>query len=189
MAKKEKSIYVKSMFVALNVLVLMVLLYLFLTGRLRIELFMALAFLQVIGASFMSYLYYRHTKMKKLAKELGFEFITRFLEQPRMEGMHKGNWFQLHFTSRDYGEYWGEPRTYVKLQYKEPKEFNQATLERYKNHSYDSMKIDSIEHMKRSYKNYLLMRVKYYVTDSKKLLALMDLLVKISKESEAKRKQ
>ena len=105
------------------------------------------------------------------------------MEQPRMEGTYKKNWFQIHFTSRSYGEYWGLPRTYIKLQFKENKNFDVDVLFKYKEYVLNNNIINNIEHIKRGYKNYLLMRVKYYILKPNELLHLMDLLLKISKKA------
>ena len=185
MTTKNKTI-LQTIFVVANALILCVLCYLFINGTLTKEFFLALVFLQIIFAAFFGYLYYTHQKLKKLAEQLRFEFTTRFLEQPRLEGMYKGNWFQLHYTSRDYGEYWGIPRTYIKLQYKDEKEFDGKVLGKYRLQVHGKSVIDSVDHIKRTYKNYLLMRIKYSLTDIKTLHSLMDLLIKISKEAELK---
>jgi len=104
------------------------------------------------------------------------------MEQPRMEGTYKKNWFQIHFASRSYGEYWGVPRTYIKLQFKEDKKFDEKILSTYSNKEFKGMNIININHIKRSYKNYLILRVNYFILDMNKIKQLMDYLIDVSKK-------
>ncbi|MFH2020754.1 MAG: hypothetical protein ABIJ34_05030 [archaeon] len=186
MGKKER-IAVEIGFIILNVMLVGMLGYLYIEGYIALEVVLASLFALILFDAFMLFNYYMHKKYKSLASEFGFEFLTRFMEQPRMEGTYKGNWFQLHFTSRDHGEYWGIPRTYIKLQYKDSKEFSREKLSIYTDYKHSGYLINSIEHVQRTYKNYLLMKIRYYVTDKTHLTELMDLLIKISKECEVKK--
>ena len=160
--------------------------HLFLAGEIILEIYLLLVLLQILLSAFAMGFYIIHIMFKNLANKLKFHFITRFMEQPRMEGNYRDNWWQLHFASRAYGEYWGMPRTYVKLQFREEKKYNRKKLAGYSNYDLNGIKIDSIQHMVRPYKNYLLMKVKGYVMDKKKITALMDFLMKAEKESRAK---
>lgn len=185
--KKFQKYAIEIMFFIINILFLALITYLLIEDIIIFEIFMALLFAQVLGSCFILGFYYLHNKFKKLAKDLNFDFITRFMEQPRMEGTYKKNWWQIHFSSRAYGEYWGLPRTYIKLQFKEKKKFNTNLLLKYVGCDHGNCKINNIEHIQRPYKNYLLMRVKYYVTKKEEILKLMDLLLKVAKESEIKK--
>ena len=127
---------------------------------------------------------------EKLALSLKFRLVTAgFLEQARFEGMYKKNWWQIHFASRPYGEYWGMPRTYIKLQYKGKKRFDNKVLKKYLNKKFNGLKIDSVEHVVRPYKNYLLMKLTWFVFNKEKLQKLMDFLIKISEESLVKKRK
>ena len=181
--KKYQRYFVEILFYIVNILYLGLVTFLLLKDYIIFEVFMALLFVQVMGSMLILFFYYLHSKVKKLANSLKFDFITRFMEQPRMEGTYKKNWFQIHFTSRSYGEYWGLPRTYIKLQFKENKNFDVDVLFKYKEYVLNNNIINNIEHIKRGYKNYLLMRVKYYILKPNELLHLMDLLLKISKKA------
>lgn len=185
--KKQNRFIIEILYFVINILCLGLITYLLIMNYIIFEIFMALIFIQVLGSFFVLFFYLFHEKMKKLAKVLKFDFMTRFMEQPRMEGDFKKNWFQIHFSSRSYGEYWGLPRTYIKLQYKEKKEFDKAVLSKYKPYTLNSNFIDNVEYIKRPYKNYLLMRIKYYVLDKNKIKDLMDFLLKVAKEAEIKK--
>jgi len=179
---KVERLLIKIEFVLLNLVLITGLIFLYVQKYIKYEIFMASIFLVVLfsGGFLLKYIFFR--KIKALGHKLDFQYVTGFLEQPRLEGMYKDNWFQLHYCSRFNGKYWGLPRTYIKLQFKNKKEFDQKKLEKYIG-KFKGMKIDSLEHVKRTYKNYLLMKMQYYVTDIKKVEKLMDHLIEISKTS------
>jgi hypothetical protein len=185
MGKNERRL-IEVAFITCNALILSALIYFFMRGYILFEIFMALVFMQGLASAFLIFLYLMHRRFKRIANEIGFEFITRFLEQPRMEGLHKKNWFQIHFTSRSYSEYWGMPRTYIKLQFKEQKKFDDAKLKKYENFQLSGLNVKNVQHIIRPYKNYLLMRVDWYVLEKGNLIRLMDLLIKIEKEAKLK---
>ena len=185
MGKNDRKI-VELMFLIGNIALILTLTYLMLEKILMFEVFLAVLFLIILADSFLVFMYLVHKKMKKLSMDLGFTFITRFMEQPKMEGIFNKNWFQLHFTSRAYSEYWGMPKTYIKLQFKESKKYSAEKLKKYENFRFAGLIIKNIEHVKRPYKNYLLMRVDWYVADKDKLQKLMNYLVKIDKEAKLK---
>ncbi len=184
---KQQRYGIEILFFLVNILYFSLLNYLHLTGYIIFEIFMAFLFLQVLGVLFALGLYFLHQKLKNIAVKLKFDFITRFLEQPRMEGTYKDNWFQIHFSSRSYGKYWGLPRTYIKLQWREDKKFDKAVLKEYRNTMFKGKEITNVEYVKRAYKTYLLMRVKYYVLSEKTLKQLMDFLLEAAKKAEAKK--
>jgi hypothetical protein len=182
MGEKEKTT-VEILFVTINVLVLILLGYLLVQNYIIFEVFLALIFLQVVLGAFYFFLYMIHKRIKILANRLGFHFLTRFLEQPRMEGTYKKNWWQIHFASRGYSQYWGMPRTYIKLQYKDDKKFDLNILKKYSGKELDELKIIEISHIKRPYKNYLLLRVNWYIVNIKKIHNLMNYLLDIAKKA------
>jgi len=183
---KEKKWIIELLFSLVNILSLVTLYYLYAEKILISEIILALLLLQLLGSAFILFRYYLHEAIKNMGKKIGFRNITRFLEQSRLEGVYKKNWFQIHFASRDYGEYWGVPKTYIKLQYREPKKYDKNILEKYTDKMFYGMKIDGVNHIKRSYKNYLLMRVNWYIINKKKITQLMDKLLKIEKEAKIK---
>ncbi len=132
MGKKERRI-VEFIFILGNLTIVLGLAYLLLARYIIFEIFLALLFLIMLSDSFLIFMYVIHKNMKQLSEKLGFTFLTRFLEQPRMEGIYNKNWFQIHFTSRAYSEYWGMPRTYIKLQFKETKKYNAEKRKKYGN--------------------------------------------------------
>lgn len=187
MGNKEKRI-VEIIFIFANIFILILNGFLLKYDFIIFELFLPILLIQILLSLFLIGMYILHKNLKKLANDLNFHFTTRFLEQPRMEGTYKNNWWQIHFTSRDYSKYWGLPRTYLKLQFKEDKTFNEKILKGYVNCEKDHCNIINIQHIKRPFKNYLLMRLDWYVIDKKRIQKAMNLLLKIAKESNLKKK-
>ena len=187
---KTQSIIIKIAFAMVNIAVFSLLLFLLVNQFLIPEIFLALLLVQLLVSGFFFARYLLYKKFKKLALSLKFRLVTTgFLEQARFEGMYKKNWWQIHFASRPYGKYWGMPRTYIKLQYKDKKKFDNKMLKKYENHQINGLKIDSLEHVKRPYKNYLLMKLTWFVFNKDKLQKLMDRLLKISEESRIKKRK
>lgn len=162
---------------------------LFFKGAISMQLLIALVFLQSLIMGLLLFNYILYIKFQDLAKGLGFRYLTLFLEQPRMEGKYKNNTFQLHFKQMERGEVTGMLRSYIKLQWKEDKFFDDKILEKYTNYRYKSNKIISIDHIVRTYKNYLLLRREWFTFDKKNICDLMDLLIKVSKEAEISKKK
>lgn len=184
MANKDKT-YVIILFFVGNLTFFSLLIYLYIYNLIIVELMFALIFFQLLSIGFLSFLYLMHIKFQKLAAQLKFNFITRFVEQPRLEGIYKKNWWQIHFASRSYSRYWGLPRTYIKLQYHKKMKFDNKKLKKYYNYQDDNMQIMSIQHIKKPYKNYLLMRVNGYILDKKKITQLMNFLLKVANDSKS----
>ena len=189
MAKKQ-SLVIKIAFALINMAIFSMFLLLLINNIIFPEIFLALVLVQLLVSGFFFARYLMYKNCKKLALSLKFRlFTTGFLEQARFEGMYKKNWWQIHFASRPYGKYWGMPRTYIKLQYKDKKKFDNKILKKYVNHKYNGLKIDSVEHVVRPYKNYLLMKLTWFVFSKEKLQKLMDFLIKISRESQLKKRK
>lgn len=187
---KTQSVIIKIVFVLVNLVIFSMLLLLLVNNIIFAEIFLALVLVQLLVSGFLFVRYLMYKSCNKLALNLKFRLVTTgFLEQARFEGMYKKNWWQIHFASRPYGEYWGMPRTYIKLQYKEKKKFDNNVLNKYMNYQFHGLKIDSVEHVVRPYKNYLLMKLTWFVFNKEKLQKLMDLLIKISKESDIKKRK
>ncbi len=187
---KKQSLVIKICFAVINMVIFSVLLLLLLNNIIIPEIFLAFIFVQVMVSGFFFGRYLMYKKCKKLALSMKFRLVTTgFLEQARFEGIYKKNWWQIHFSSRPYGEYWGMPRTYIKLQYKEKKKFDKTILKKYENYQINGLKIDSVEHVTRPYKNYLLMKLTWFIFSKEKLHKLMNLLLKISKEAEIKKRK
>ena len=187
---KTQSVIIKIVYVLGNLTIFSVLLLLLVNNIVLPEIFLALVLVQLLVSGFFFTRYLMYKSCNKLALSLKFRLVTTgFLEQARFEGMYKKNWWQIHFASRPYGEYWGMPRTYIKLQYKEKKKFDNKILKKYTNNQFNGLKIDSIEHVVRPYKNYLLMKLTWFVFNKEKLQKLMDFLIKISRESQLKKRK
>ncbi len=187
---KKKSLAVKIAFVMINLAVFSVFLLLLINNIIFLEIFLALVLVQLVVSCFFFARYLMYKNCKKLALSLKFRlFTTGFLEQARFEGIYKKNWWQIHFASRPYGEYWGMPRTYIKLQYKDKKKFDNKIMKKYMNYQFNGLKIDSVEHVVRPYKNYLLMKLTWFVFNKEKLQKLMDLLLKISNKAKIKKRK
>jgi hypothetical protein len=182
----HKKNFVKILFVVINLVVFIGLIWLHLETFFIFEILLALIFIQILIAGFFGVIYFLHHKFKILSNKLKFRFLTRFLEQPRMEGTYKDNWWQIHFASRSYSEYWGIPRTYIKLQFKTKNNFDKKKLAKYNNYKYEGNEVYNIVHIKRSYKNYLLMRITWYILNPKEITHLMDFLLNVSKEAKKK---
>lgn len=187
---KTQSVIIKIVFIIVNLAIFSMLLLLLINNIVLLEIFLALVLVQLLVSGFFFARYLMYKSCNKLALNLKFRLVTTgFLEQARFEGMYKKNWWQIHFASRPYGEYWGMPRTYIKLQYKDKKKFDNKILRKYIKHKYNGLKVDSVEHIVRPYKNYLLMKLTWFVFNKEKLHELMDLLLKISKEAEIKKRK
>src|SRR3989344_2693113 len=115
---KFENFIIKGIIFILNLAIFLSLLYFFLNKRLLFEVFLALVFLQFFICFLLLARYYIFKRFHKLARDLGFRYMAGFLEQPRMEGHYKDNWWQLHFVDKEYGESPSILRTYVKLQFK-----------------------------------------------------------------------
>ncbi len=184
MENKSKSLVMKLFVIVINLVTLLCLIWFYVSRKIIIETFLALIFLQSLIDSFLLFRYLIYKKAKRLSNKIKFQYLTIYLDQPRMEGIYKKNWWQIHFASRPYGEHWGTPRTYIKLQFKKNKKFDARVLGKYEDYNLNGFKINSIEHIKRPYKNYLLMKVMWYIFDKEKITELMDFLLKVAKESE-----
>ena len=182
----HKKNFVKVIIVILNIIILSTFIWLYLANFIIFEILLALIFVQILISGFFAVIYFFHHKFKKLALKLKFQFLTRFLEQPRMEGTYKNNWWQIHFASRSYSEYWGVPRTYIKLQFKTDHNFDNKKLLKYINYKYEGIEVYNIVHIKRPYKNYLLMRINWYVLNHKEIHHLMDFLLNVAKDAKKK---
>ncbi|MEK6916772.1 MAG: hypothetical protein AABW92_03430 [Nanoarchaeota archaeon] len=125
-------------------------------------------------------------KVKNFSDSIGFKFITPFYLEPKIEGTYKKNWFQIHYVSKEAGKDPSLLRTYIKLQYKKPMCFDTSKLDAYDDSDWKSHRILTIKHINRGYKNYLLLKRKWFLFDKDKLFELMDLLIKVSKETELK---
>jgi len=186
----KKSLAVKIAFMLANLVILTGFLFLLFNGIIIMEIFLAFVLIQVLVTGFFFAKYLMYKICERLAISLKFRLVTTgFFEQARFEGIYKKNWWQIHFASRPYGEYWGNPRTYIKLQYKDKKKFDNNVLKKYVNYKVNGLKIDSIEYVYRPYKNYLLMKLTWFVFKKEKLEKLMDTLLKISKESQLKKRK
>lgn len=125
--------------------------------------------------------------VNKFAKSLGFKVITPFYMQPKLEGIYKNNWWQIHFVNKETGTSPAILRTYIKLQWKTKKKFAEQKFRKYDNLVYKGSRIISINHIVRETKNYLLLKKAWFSFDKKHTHKLMDLLLKISKEAEIKK--
>jgi len=183
----KQKIIIKAFVFLVNLVILLTLIISVFRNLIIMELFLALIFLQILINAYLLFNYYIYKRAQILAKKMKFQFLTLFNEQPRLEGVYKKNWWQIHFASRFYGEYWGSPRTYIKLQFKDKKSFKKQILSKYSDYAYKDMSIDSVDLILRPYKNYLLMKAKWYLFNKKEIHQLMDLLLKIAKEAEIKK--
>jgi len=182
---KIQSLIIKAMFALFNLVLVSIIILLLLNNVIIFEVFLALLFVQVLISGYFFFRYLLYKKYQHLAKQMNFDLITTgFLEQARLEGIYKKHWWQIHFASRPYGEYWGVPRTYIKLQFKKERKFNEKILQKYTNYMYQNNKINSVEHVKRPYKNYLLMKVMFFIINKNKLFRLMDFLLSVSKQAQ-----
>lgn len=172
----------------LSTLILSIVIYLYYKRIIFFELFIALFFVYFLILSFVIFLYFFvYKRIYNLAKELNFKYLEGSFPHPKLEGYYKNNWFQLHYVSRDYGSNWGKPRTYIKLQFKELKKFDESKLIKYNNYNFNDHKIVEIKHIIRDYKNYLLLKMEWPTFNKKKVYQLMDFLIKVAKEAEIKK--
>ncbi len=146
----------------------------------------AILFIYVLSIVLVALRLYFINIVKKLGKELKFKLITPFYLQPRLEGTYKNNWWQIHFVSKETGKDPGVLRTYIKLQYKQNKKFDENKLKKYRNYLFHKKKVIVVKHITRPNKNYLLLKRDWFTFNKKELCGLMDLLLKISKESQIK---
>jgi hypothetical protein len=154
----------------------------FIVFRAILFLYFLCVFILILRLMFLKY-------VKDFAKKIGFEVITPFYLQPKLEGYYKDNWFQIHYVSKETGKSPSLLRTYVKLQYKSLKHFDKAKLDRYDDKPYKDFQILTIKHIIREEKNYLLLKSKWFTFDKTKIHELMDLLLKVSKDAEVKSKK
>ncbi len=172
----------------INIVSLMSIILLYFYKIIIFELFLALIFFQALICCVSLFLYYIYKRLQKLANALNFKYIKGSFPHPKFEGYYKNKWWQLHFVSKEEGEQWGKPRTYVKLQYKDLKKYDEEILKKYKNLKLNGNKIVEVKHVVREYKNYLLLKRDLPTLNKKKICELMDLLLKIEKEAEIKKK-
>ena len=161
--QKAQSLMIKTLFAAANLAGIGILFLLYLYGLYIWEVFLALCLVQMLFSGYFFGKYLMYKAYQKIAHNLGFDLITTgFLEQARMEGNYRDNWFQIHYASRPYGEYWGVPRTYVKLQYKTKLSFDKNILDKKAPYVLGDLKIDSLVYIDSNYKNYLLIKVTFF---------------------------
>jgi hypothetical protein len=184
--EKTKSFAIKGIVVLLNIVLLVSIILFYLNKVFIFETFLALVFLQGLLCALAIFIYYQYSRVKKLAKELDFKYLKGSFPHPKFEGQYKNNWWQIHYLSKEEGSQWGMPRTYIKLQWKTQKKFDDNILFKYKNIQNGDSKIIEIKHIVREHKNYLLLKRTLFTFDKRKIHGLMDLLLKIAKESEIK---
>ena len=158
----------------------------YLSGSLSFLLFRAILFIYILSIIMISLRVFFINLIKKLAHKLGFELITPFYMQPRIQGTYNKNWWQIHFVSKETGKDPGVLRTYIKLQFKKPKKFDEDKLKKYKNFISKNCRILTIKHIVRPHKNYLLLKRSWFTFNEKDIKEMMDLLLKVSKEAEIK---
>ncbi|MFH0875169.1 MAG: hypothetical protein V1859_04465 [archaeon] len=157
----------------------------YLLDKLHFIWFKPIIFFYMLSVIIIIFRIYLYKKISGLAKSMKFHFVTSIFHQPKIEGMYKGHYFQLHYRSKDYGKFGGMLRTYVKLIYKAPKKFDEAALQKCSG-NHNGCDIIVAKHIVRPEKNYLLMKVSTYIFDKKKLFELMDYLISISTMCEKK---
>lgn len=188
--KKSIKIIIKIWIILFNIIFFFTNIYLYLSKIIIYELFLAIIFFQILFVSISLALYlFVYKKLQNLAKELNFRYLKGSFPHPKFEGYYKNNWFQLHYVSRDYGSNWGQPRIYIKLQYKEPKKFDDLELKKYNNYYYKEHKIVEINHIIRDYKNYLLLKREWPTFQKTKIQDLMNFLIELSNKTEIKEKR
>ncbi len=185
MEKKQTRI-IEILIVAANLAIIAFVVNLYLRKIIILEVLLASFFCNVLILSLGFFIFYQYQRLKKLAKELGFKYIKSSFPHPKYEGHYKSHWWQLHFVSRETGDKWGMPMTYIKLQWKEPKKFDEYKLHKYNDRKIGMSKIVEIKYIVRDSKNYLLLKRAWYTFNKKKIYHLMDLLLKIARESEIK---
>jgi hypothetical protein len=148
----------------------------------------AITFLYVLCIFLLLIRLYFIEKIKKFGESIGFQLTTPFYLQPKLEGHYKGNWWQIHYVSKEAGKNPSILRTYIKLQWKVIKEFDTPKLDKYDDSKYKGHDILTIKHIVRPYKNYLLLKRKGFTFNKLKIYELMDLLLRVAKESEVKKK-
>ena len=158
---------------------------LYIQGYLAMIYLRAILFLYVMSFMIILLRLYFIQIIKRVGEQLGFKLITPFYLQPRIEGHYKGNWFQVHYRSKESGTDPGILRTYVKLQYKKPMKFIEKKFDKYTNYNFKNHHIIVIKHLKRPNKNYLLLKRRGFTFERKDLIQLMDFLLKIAKESKS----
>ena len=158
----------------------------YLNKQLPFLLLRAILFIYVLSIVLVALRLYFVNIIKKLGKKLNFKFITPFYLQPRIEGTYKKNWWQIHFVSKETGKDPGILRTYVKLQFKQKRKFDENKLKKYRNYLLRKKRIIIVKHIIRPNKNYLLIKRDWFTFNKNEIIELMDLLLKISKESELK---
>ncbi|MEM2139185.1 MAG: hypothetical protein QXM96_03455 [Candidatus Woesearchaeota archaeon] len=151
------------------------------------ELFRAVVFLYfLVLFFFFSMYFFVYRRIYKLAKALDFKYLEGSFPHPKFEGYYKNNWFQIHYVSRDHGSNWGQPRTYIKLQHKDLKNYDINKLKKYENYvlksNKNTHKIVEIKHIIRDYKNYLLLKREYPTFNINRIKELMDFLIQVEKE-------
>jgi hypothetical protein len=184
---EKKTVFIlQGIVVLFNIITLIALILLYLNNTILFEIFLALAFLQFLLFVLTLFIYLQYKRVQKFARELGFKYIKGTFPHPKFEGTYKKNWWQIHYLSRETGSQWGMPRTYIKLQWKTPKKFDDNKLYKYTNIKHGDSRIMEIRHVVRDYKNYLLLKRPLFTFNKKKLHSLMELLLKVAKESEIK---
>jgi hypothetical protein len=187
--ERKKSITIKLIIFLVNIVIFISMMLLYLNNILIFEGVMALLFFQALFCGIALFLYSMYKRLQSLARSLNFKYLKDSFPHPKFEGHYKNNWWQLHFTSKEEGQQWGMPRTYIKLQYKEKKEFDVPGYSKYSNIDFKGNRIIEIRHIVRDYKNYLLLKRAWFTFDKKKIYELMDLLLKVAAESEIKGKK
>ena len=186
--KKSKSIIIKLTVFVLNLIFFTSTILLYNNNTIVFEAVVALLFLQVLFCGMMFFLYYQYKRLQSLARSLDFKYLKGSFPHPKFEGHYKNNWWQLHFLSKETGEQWGLPRTYIKLQWKKPKQFNDVKFFKFKNTNYKGNNLLEVKHVMRDYKNYLLLKRVGFTFNKEKIHELMNLLLKIAAESEIGKK-
>jgi len=163
--------------------------FLYIKGNLLFIYLRAILFLYVLSTVIISLRLYFIEMVKRLGNRLGgFKLITPFYLQPRLEGTYKNNWWQIHYVSKETGKDPGVLRTYIKLQYKKPKRFDEKKLKAYRNYCYKNCRIITIKHITRPYKNYLLLKRNKFTFNESERKDMMDFLLKVARQTRIKRK-
>jgi hypothetical protein len=184
--EKTRNFLIKGIIILMNLVTLIIFILLYLNKIILFEIFLALVFLQFLLFGLILFIYVQYKRVHKLARELNFKYMKGTFPHPKFEGTYKKNWWQIHYLSKETGNQWGMPRTYIKLQWKTPKKFDDNKLYKYTNLKHGDSRIIGIKHVIRDYKNYLLLKRPLFTFNKKKIHSLMDLLLKVAKESEIK---
>ena len=183
---KKISMMIKLLIFLGNLVFLLLIFILFLDQKIIFEALLALLFMQSLFCGIALFLYSMYKKFQKLARQFNFKYLRGSFPHPKFEGYFKKNWWQLHFVSKEEGEQWGVPRTYIKLQFKKPKKFDEKILKNYRNIVYKGHRVMEIKYIDRDYKSYLLLKRTWFIFEKTKIIQLMELLLKVADEAKIK---